>query len=169
MNRCNRWLACAFAVSFVLAACPDIQAQYRGSRPLRRSRRSSVTDQPAISPYLSLTNPNADVGANYAALTAPMLQQQEASTRNAQAIRRLQFDTGEAGIYGATGGLRSTGHAATYMNFSHWYGEGGQGMGGGRSSGSFQRRRSSIGGGGGGMMGGGMGMGGMGMGGMGMF
>jgi hypothetical protein len=157
MNRCNRWLVCAFAVSFVLAACPETQAQYRGSRPLRRPRRSSVNDQPAISPYLSLTNPNAEPGQNYAALTGPMLQQQEASARNAQAIRRLQFDTGEAGVYGSTGGIRSTGHAATYMNFSHWYGGEGQGAGGGRSSGSFQRRRSSGGG------GGGIGMGGIGV------
>jgi hypothetical protein len=160
MNRCHRWLVCAFAVSFFLAACHDAQAQIRGSRrSLRRPRRSSINDQPSISPYLSLTNPNADPGANYAALTGPMLYQQDLSARNSQSIRRLQFDTGEAGMFGASG-INTTGHSATYMNFSHYYGGGGQ-SGMSSSSGGFTRRSGSTGRSGGGMMGGGMMGGGM--------
>jgi len=154
-----RSLVLGWAVLFVLAACDDASAQ-QNRRPVRRPRRTSFADQqPAVSPMLSLLNPNVNPGANYAFLTAPMLQQEEANDRNAQSIRRLQFDTGEAGTFGEPQGIRATGHRTSFRNYSHYYGGGQAGAGGG--GGNVQRRRTSSSAGGGGM--GGMGGFGMGM------
>jgi hypothetical protein len=128
-------------------ARPRAPRQYRG-----------VTNEPYVSPYLNIVRPGADPAFNYYTLVQPQLQQQQFNlqqNRNVQNLGR-QLQQQEAEImtpYGAIGRRRSTGRAATYMNYSHYYPALGAGPSGGR------RYTSSAGAGGMGM---GMSMGGMG-------
>jgi hypothetical protein len=158
MNRSNKWIAWGATLLMVLLVCDAASAQ-NTRRRVRRPRRPSFSDQPALSPYLALVNPNMDVGLSYAAIAAPLIDQQDLNQRNARAIYDLQRDADarDTGPYGSTGGLGATGHRSSYQNYSHYYGGGG----GGAASSGFSRRSKGGGGGGGGGYGGGMG--GMGM------
>lgn len=127
-------------------------ARSRGPRQYR-----GVTNEPYVSPYLNIVRPGADPAFNYYTLVQPQLQQQQFNlqeSRNVQNLgRQLQQQQTELMTpYGAIGGIRPTGHVATYMNYSHYY----PALGAGPSAG--RRYTSSI------SRGGGMGfsMGGMG-------
>lgn len=168
LSKCVVW---ALFTAMVFSVCDEASAQYRAGRQLRRPRRSSFSDEPVVSPYINMFNPNADPALNYLMFTQPMLRQQDINQqqRAGMAQLRSQLAADEAAVspFGFRG-IGPTGHKATYMDFSHYYGERTSGAAGG---GGYQRRRPTTGfgfsAGGGGMMGG-MGMMGGGMG-MGMF
>jgi hypothetical protein len=165
MTCAQKWFVSCAALLVVIAVCHDASAQYRGSRQIRRPKRSSVSDQPALSPYINLTNPTVDPGLSYVGLTAPMLQQQENIERNARSLRRLQgrVEQDESSAYGANTGIAATGHHSHFRNLSHFFG--GQSTSGSRPTSPFKRRSGAAGAGTGGMGMTGMGgMGGMGMG-----
>jgi hypothetical protein len=161
MNCAAKKFVFGSAVLIALASCHDVSAQYRGTRQVRRPRRNSIADQPALSPYLNLANPNVDPGLSYVGIAAPALRQQEINDRNTRSLQalRTRVQEDEIGAYAASG-MPATGHQSRFRNLSHFYGGGEAGAGGGRATTPF-KRRSGIGG------AAGMGMGGMGMGGMG--
>lgn len=167
MRNVSKCVVLAVITATVFSVCDEASAQYRAGRQLRRPRRSSFSDEPLVSPYLNMLNPNADPALNYLMFTQPMLRQQDINLQQRSNLARLQSQVAADEVarspYGFRG-IRPTGHSATYMDFSHYYGSGGAGGGG---VGGYQRRKgrfgyNAMGGGGMGMMGG-MGMGGMGM------
>jgi hypothetical protein len=157
---CFAAACCCFVAASQTAFSQQI-ARPRGSRQYR-----GVASEPYVSPYLNLARPGTDPGFNYYTLVQPQLQQQQFNqqqNRRTQALQRQVYQQ-QAEImtpYGAVGGIRPTGRAATFMNYSHYY----PGLGAGPSAGG-RRYTSSLGGGGMGM---GMGMSMGGMGGMGGF
>jgi len=94
---------------------------------------------PTLSPYLYLFGNGGNTGfgalGNYNAYVRPMLEQNQFynsqnQTNNAQAnqISQLQIQLNQLrestglGTTGFAGQIRPTGQAATYLNYSHYYG-----------------------------------------------
>lgn len=137
-----RCLVLPAIAAIVVSMCDEASAQYRAGRQLRRQRRSSFSDEPLVSPYINMFNPNADPALNYLMFTQPMLRQQDINQQQRTGLARLQSQVAAneaASPYGFRG-IGPTGHRATYMDFSHYYGGGGEGAGGG-GGGGFQRRK----------------------------
>jgi hypothetical protein len=84
------------------------------------------TPRPTVSPYLNLFNEPTGVGV-YQTLVRPFLQQNDFNARAATNINQLQQELNQVrsgsglGVTGTAGRIRPTGHAATYMDFSHYY------------------------------------------------
>jgi hypothetical protein len=84
------------------------------------------TPRPTVSPYLNLFNDPNGVGV-YQTLVRPFLQQNDFNSRAATNINQLQQELNQVrsgsglGVTGTGGRIRPTGHAATYMDFSHYY------------------------------------------------
>lgn len=117
-----------------------------GRRTMRRYQ--STVGEPFISPYLNLARPGADPGFNYFTLVQPQMQQQRNTELNASRIQSVNSDLqqAQAGAYGPVRGIRPTGHAATFRNYSHFY----PSLGGG-GGGAARRYASSANSGAGGM------------------
>lgn len=154
-----RPLGC-FALVGILSLGHGAAAWGQGTRrPMRRYQSSA--NEPFVSPYMNLALPTGNPGLNYFSLVQPQLQQMRTNETNASRIYGLNQDLQQAksGAYGPTGGIRPTGRAATYGNYSHYYpsmggGGGAGGPGGGGRGGPARNYPSPVGVGG---------MGGMGM------
>ncbi len=84
------------------------------------------TPRPTVSPYLNLfVNPGA-VG-NYQNNVRPFLEQYDINSRQSSNINQLQQELNQVrtstgiGATGASGRIRPTGHAAVFMDGSHYF------------------------------------------------
>jgi hypothetical protein len=87
---------------------------------------SQIYRRPVVSPYLNLDRNDGGAAPNYFTLVQPQLQQQRYNQQQARRIDRLQREVGAlqstAGFTPfANEGIRATGHAATFMNTSHYF------------------------------------------------
>ncbi len=119
MRLCHRIFIAIFTVAAGLQAS-TVLAQNAGPSNLQYSPR------PTVSPYLNLFNDPRGVGV-YQNMVRPFLQQndlnaqQNAINNQLQAeLNQVRSSTGLGGT-GAARGIRPTGHAATYMELSHYY------------------------------------------------
>ena len=132
----RRHVAAAVAIAALWGfwAVPRAQAQYTYQRPL-----TSPFYRPPVSPYLNLANPGLNPAIGYYTITRPTLQ-------IFGQLQQLQADVQNqrAGLGTATQAQSlTTGHGATFFNYSHYYtfpsavrGAGGAGTAGGRAIGS---------------------------------
>ena len=112
--------------------------------PRGRSGRASYRNRlsrPVVSPYINLSRPLGDPAVDYWTLSRPPLDLQANQFRQQQNLQNLRQEV-DSELVGGVGRqprmLPQTGHAAGYLNFSHYYsglqgppqGVGGQGGGG---------------------------------------
>src|SRR6267378_266583 len=89
----------------------------------------TYTPRPTVSPYLNLFNDPNGLGV-YQTLVRPFFNQNDINARQATNINQLQQELNQIrsnsglGTTGTTGRIRPTGHAATFMDLSHYYGGG---------------------------------------------
>jgi TolA-binding protein len=128
----NRPVLSGVVIVLVLGSfASSASAQGRGMRQRGLMRR------PTVSPYLNLLRNDQDVASNYYNLVRPQLDQITFNNHETQTIQSLQRQVNQESQRGpySTTELRATGHGATYMNYSHYYGNrpgstGGGGLGG---------------------------------------
>lgn len=106
-----------------IALCAPEAARAQGGINSFRGH-SDNPNGPTVSPYLNLLNNNNQLNGvpNYQSLVRPLVDQQDAIRRQGNSLQRLQSQVNST--YNApptTGGLRGTGHASYFMNFSHFY------------------------------------------------
>jgi hypothetical protein len=105
-------VAAAGLLSLAMSRSALAQGYYMGS--------NDNPNGPTVSPYLNLlqNNPlNPLTPTVYQSLVRPLVNQQNALQRQGGAIRQLQ----QQSLAGPTGIGRGTGHAAYFMNYSHFY------------------------------------------------
>lgn len=83
-------------------------------------RRPMPTSRPTVSPYLNLLNNNNPNVTNYQSIVRPQVNQARVNSNQAAQISRLQARAPSSGNSGNET-LRSTGHQATWNNYSHYY------------------------------------------------
>jgi hypothetical protein len=83
-------------------------------------RRQMPASRPTVSPYLNLLNNNNPNVTNYQSLVRPQVNQARVNSNQAAQINRLQAKPPKSGNAGNES-LRSTGHQATWNNYSHYY------------------------------------------------
>ena len=88
----------------------------------------NYTPRPTVSPYMNLANNgnnnNGNPFLNYQLLVRPQLEQRNANQQSAAAIKQLQQHSGMERSHAKSAGnpkLRATGHAATRVNYSHYF------------------------------------------------
>ncbi len=121
--RCWLWLGLLMAVSDGAAKLADAQA------PRGRSGRSSYRNRlarPVVSPYLNLNRPFGDPAVDYFTLSRPPLDLQANQFRQQQNLQNLRQEVrADEEMLGGFGRqqrvLPRTGHAAGYLNYSHYY------------------------------------------------
>jgi len=105
-------------------------SRYTQSSNLRiQSGRDMISraKRPTVSPYLNLLLPSGQRSGIplYQSVVRPQLEQRRANTQQRAAIGQLQQQfTGlrtQTGGQQAATGIRTTGHATRFMNFSHYY------------------------------------------------
>lgn len=115
--------------------------------PRGRSGRSSYRNRlarPVVSPYINLNRPLGDPAVDYFTLSRPPLDLQAGQFRQQQNLQNLRQEVDNemlGGVGRSQRALPQTGHAAGYLNYSHYYSSlqgppqslGGQG-GGGRAA-----------------------------------
>jgi hypothetical protein len=86
----------------------------------------TYTPRPTVSPYLNLFNDPNGLGV-YQTLVRPFVNQNDINARQATNINQLQQELSQVrsnsglGTTGTSGRIRPTGHAATFMDLSHYY------------------------------------------------
>ena len=115
ISRAVLFMVAAFAL---LAAPSSAFAQYNGGL---YTGRSDNPNGPTVSPYLNLLNNNNQLNGvpNYQSLVRPLLDQQNAIQRQGSSLQRLQQQVNTQG--GGSGAGRATGHATSFMYYSHFY------------------------------------------------
>ncbi len=84
------------------------------------------TPPPTVSPYLNLFNNPNGVGT-YQTLVRPFLNQYDINARQTANVNQLQQELNQVrsnsglGTTGTQGRIRPTGHAATFMDYSHYF------------------------------------------------
>ena len=120
-------LAAAVAVTAMATlAAGNAQAQGRGERPFESTYR-----RPTVSPYLQLQQQGMNPLQNqniYQTMVQPQMEQQQQQIEQLNQRRKMgqmqnqvsqiQRDTSARQIDSS---IRPTGHASTYMNYSHYY------------------------------------------------
>ena len=106
-------------------------ARAQSSRPF-----DDYTPPSSVSPYLNLvnngngtTNNNSasSLFLNYQLMVKPQLEQRQFNRQSAAAIRQMQYEQQHTSLAKGQNGsdqgkkLRATGHAATRVNYSHFY------------------------------------------------
>ncbi|HEY1602043.1 MAG TPA: hypothetical protein VGG64_20740 [Pirellulales bacterium] len=106
-------------------------AHAQASRPF-----DDYTPPSSVSPYLNLVNNNngtsnnnssANLFLNYQLMVKPQLEQRQFNRQSTAAIRQMQYQQQHASLVKSSGNtdsgkkLRATGHAATRVNYSHFY------------------------------------------------
>ncbi|HEY2841028.1 MAG TPA: hypothetical protein VGJ26_17875 [Pirellulales bacterium] len=76
--------------------------------------------RPSVSPYMNLLNNQNPNLTNYQSLVRPQVNQARISSQQNSRINRLEAPPPASGNSGSQT-LRSTGHQATYGNYSHFY------------------------------------------------
>lgn len=82
---------------------------------------------PTVSPYLNLFNNPSGVGI-YQLQVRPFLNQYDINARQSANVNQLQQELNQVragsglGTTGTGGRIRPTGHAATFQDYSHYYG-----------------------------------------------
>jgi flagellar basal body-associated protein FliL len=114
-------IACGAAVAW---AGLSRQASAQTRRPF-----DDYTPPSSVSPYMNLinnnnTNSSTGLYLNYQLMVKPQLEQRSYNQQSAAAIRQMQQQVQSGSSpQGADRNqkLRATGHAATRMNYSHYY------------------------------------------------
>lgn len=139
-----------FARSWLIAllagvVCGLVTNMSDAQTPRGRSGRSSYRNRlarPVVSPYINLNRPFGDPAVDYFTLSRPPLDLQANQFRQQQNLQNLRQEVDDE-MLGGVGRqqrvLPRTGHAAGYLNYSHYYSNlqgppqslGGQGGGGG--------------------------------------
>jgi len=116
------WIACLAGGSLAAEAC---FAQAPGQKPFE-----NVYRRPNLSPYNQLTqqNMNPQQGQTiYQTMVQPQLEQQRQQIEQLQQRRQIQQVQSQVASMNSPRsrqfdeGIRPTGHASTYMNYSHFY------------------------------------------------
>lgn len=144
-----RFLARSWVIVLLLGVfCGLVTGVSDAQTPRGRSGRSSYRNRlarPVVSPYMNLTRPFGDPAVDYFTLSRPPLDLQANQFRQQQNLQNLRQEV-DAEVLGGVGRgqrmLPQTGHAAGYLNYSHYYSSlqgppqslGGQ-SGGGRAAG----------------------------------
>ena len=84
----------------------------------------NYTPPPSVSPYLNMLNNNGNPIVNYQLLVKPQIEQRSLNQQSTAAIKQLQQQIGSEKAPSASPGkqrLRTTGHAATRVNYSHYF------------------------------------------------
>jgi len=97
---------------------PRIQTPSAGL--IQRQAAQGLNSRPTVSPYLNLVNNNDPNLTNYQSLVRPQVNQQRVNSQQASQINRLEAKPPSSGNAGSES-LRSTGHQATWNNYSHYY------------------------------------------------
>jgi hypothetical protein len=98
---------------------PTVQTPSAGL--IQRNTSANLTRRPTVSPYLNLVNGNNDPNlTNYQSLVRPQVNQQRVNNQQNAQINRLEARPPTSGNAGSES-LRSTGHQATWRNYSHYY------------------------------------------------
>jgi hypothetical protein len=97
---------------------PRIQTPSAGL--IQRNTSANLTRRPSVSPYLNLINNNDPNLTNYQSLVRPQINQQRVNSQQSAQINRLEAKPPTSGNAGSES-LRSTGHQATWKNYSHYY------------------------------------------------
>ena len=107
------------------ATQPPVPQSWRSPRPVKPF--TDIQRTPTISPYLNLTRDDDFNGLpNYFALVRPQLQQEEINRRQQRSIYSLNNDVRMIESRFAIPpqgdpGIRPTGHAVYFMNYSHYF------------------------------------------------
>lgn len=146
MKRSRRLLLASLTLTgfWMALASTEAQAQGYGRRAgPSRSQQRYRQPRPRVSPYLNLLSGGG--GLEYQTLVRPLNEMRDSQARQSQDFDRLARDVDQGfadttGLFGDERGVRSTGHASTYFNYSHYYGSLGSSGGGGSRSGRSSRR-----------------------------
>ena len=126
MTRPQFWHATAMAVVICsLMATGECVAQRPGSQPFQSTYR-----RPNVSPYMQLQQQGMNPLQNqnvYQTMVQPQMQQQQQQIEQLQQRRQMsQIQSQVANMNSPRSrqldeSIRPTGHASTYMNYSHYY------------------------------------------------
>ena len=123
-------IAAGFAIMPTIAAAQVYRPQV--SRPqapriqtpsaglVQRQSSAGLNRRPSVSPYLNLVNGGDPNLTNYQSIVRPMVSQQRTNSYQSAQINRLEARPPSSGNAGSES-LRSTGHQATWRNYSHYY------------------------------------------------
>ena len=126
MTRFQLWnVATAAVVIGSLVATGDCVAQRPSSQPFQNTYR-----RPTVSPYMQLQQQGMNPLQNqniYQTMVQPQMQQQQQQIEQLQQRRQMsQIQSQVANMNSPRSrqldeSIRPTGHASTYMNYSHYY------------------------------------------------
>lgn len=109
-------------ILLVLAVLATEQHAVQAQQPFDRYNRfNPVLDRPVVSPYLNLMRRDASPAANYFTLVRPQIQAQAALGNQANRIQNLQQELNSVQNQQVPTGVRATGHATHFGNYSHFY------------------------------------------------
>lgn len=116
----RRILLLASLLTIALSA-PQVALAQGGINSFRG--HSDNPNGPTVSPYLNLLNNNNQLNGvpNYQSLVRPLVDQQDAIRRQGNSLQKLQTQVNSTYNAPSGSGLRGTGHASHFMNFSHFY------------------------------------------------
>jgi hypothetical protein len=120
-------LGCAVCFLTLLTVLSHREAAAQSPRPF-----DDYTPPSSVSPYMNLMNNNSNgtdaaLFMNYQLFVKPQLEQRRLNKQSATAIRNLQQQQQQSRSAKASSTaegnpkLRSTGHVATRVNYSHYY------------------------------------------------
>jgi hypothetical protein len=115
-----KWITAPTVATIVLALHGSLALAQGGPANLQ------YTPKPTVSPYLNLFNDPTGIGV-YQTLVRPFLNQNDVNSNQSatnlqlqQQLNQIRSNSG-LGVTGTGGRIRPTGHAATYMDLSHYY------------------------------------------------
>jgi hypothetical protein len=126
------WLLFAAAATILLLQAAPAQAQINRSPYSRNNQaaynivRDNTLRRPTVSPYLNLVDPaRSPFTTPYHSLVRPLLEQEEATRRQQVQLQQVQQQLLQSEQRRTSrdqpGGIRGTGHATFYQNYSHFY------------------------------------------------
>lgn len=130
MSLNRRLPLCCWLLLGLLIIASDSETQVaRAQAPRGRSGRASYRNRlarPVVSPYLNLNRPFGDPAVDYFTLSRPPLDLQANQFRQQQNLQNLRQEVrADEQMLGGFGRqqrlLPNTGHAAGYLNYSHYY------------------------------------------------
>jgi len=129
-------LRTSFAVVVAVAGMSQTCSAQKAAGPNGTTPFAQTYRRPTVSPYMQLQQQGMNPLQNqnvYQTVVQPLMQQQQQQIEQLSQSRRLgnlqnqvqqiQRDTSARQIDES---IRPTGHRATYMNYSHYYGQSGQ-------------------------------------------
>jgi hypothetical protein len=87
---------------------------------IQRQTSANMVKKPTVSPYLNLVNGGDPNLTNYQSMVRPLVNQNRVNSQQSSQLNRLEARKPSSSNSGNET-LRTTGHQATWHNYSHYY------------------------------------------------